>query len=91
MTDPTSITVKDVQRQMVNPILSSHPFTSHEKRCIGGFSAEPDGFIFNTPIKATVPVLSLNPGEFPVQIEANLDAQNYWALMLTKADPSLLK
>ncbi len=83
VTEPTDITVKDVQCQMVNPILSAQPFTSHEKRCIGGFSAAPDGFVFNKPIKATVPVLSLNPGEFPVQIEANLDAQNYW---VTKTD-----
>jgi len=78
VTEPTNITVKDVQCQIVNPILSSYPFTSHEKRCIGGFSAEPDGFVFNTPIQATVPVLALNPEEFPVQFEANLDAQNYW-------------
>lgn len=78
VTELTNITVKDVKCQIVDPILSAYPFTSHEKRCIGGFSAEPDGFVFNKPIKATVPVLPLDPGESPIQFETNLDAQNYW-------------
>jgi len=78
VTEKTTITVKDVPCGKADPILSARQFASHDKRCIGGFSAEPDGLVFNTPIKATVPVLPLNPGEIPVQIQVDLDARKYW-------------
>jgi hypothetical protein len=78
VTEQTTIIVKDVPCSQADTILSARQFASHEKRCIGGFSAEPEGLVFNTPIKATVPVLPLNPGEIPVQVEVDLDAQKYW-------------
>lgn len=78
VTETTSITVKEVLCGKVDPILSDPQFASHEKRCIGGFIAEPDGLQFDTPIKATIPVLPFDPGEFPVQIEVDYNSQKYW-------------
>jgi uncharacterized protein YjdB len=60
-------------------ILSQQQLATHQKRCLRGFSAEPHGLVFNTPIKAFVPV-SLEPGEIPVRIEVDMNSHVQWTI-----------
>jgi len=60
-------------------ILSQQQFATHKKRCLRGFSAKPDGLVFNVPIKAIVPVI-LEPGEIPVQIEVDVSNNVQWTI-----------
>jgi hypothetical protein len=73
----TAITVKDLKCSDVDPILQSSLNVFHPKRCLGAFSAEPAGLVFQLPVIATVPVLPLEPGEIPIQLTVDLDSQTY--------------
>ncbi len=74
----TPILIKDLPLDQVTAILSN-PLLSpnHTKRLLGGFTAEPDGLVFNQPVLATIPVLPLNPQEKPAHIEIFLSEQRY--------------
>jgi hypothetical protein len=75
---PTPIVIKDLPLDQVAAILANPLLTSNRtKRLLGGFSAEPDGLVFNIPVMATIPVLPLNPREIPAQIEIFLNEQRY--------------
>ena len=74
--ESTAMTLTALPIDEVNAILSTKGYASHEKRYLGGFSAEPD-VVFNVPIKAVVPILPLKPYEIPIQMEIDLDEQKY--------------
>jgi hypothetical protein len=67
--EAVDIEVTDVDCENVESILSSAVFQSHAKACLGGFSATPDGLTFVKPVRATVPVRPLEPGEIPILVE----------------------
>jgi len=69
------IVITDLACEQMDPILRAPVLSSHEKRCLGGFSAKPEGLTFNLPVTATVPVSVLEPGEIPVWVELDLDNQ----------------
>jgi hypothetical protein len=77
LTETTAIKITDIPVDQVDTILATSLYVSHKKRCLGGFTAEQD-LVFNVPIKATVPVLPLDPGEIPVQVEVDLNEGKYW-------------
>jgi hypothetical protein len=75
---PTPILIKDLPLDQVNAIVMNPALKSSSvKRFLGGFTAEPDGLVFNGPVMATIPVLPLNPREIPVQVEILLNEQRY--------------
>jgi uncharacterized protein YjdB len=74
------IEITDLPCEQVDTILSVQVYSLHKKRCLGAFSAEPDGLIFNVPIKAVVPISLLEPDEIPVLIEIVFDEQKYWIM-----------
>lgn len=74
------ITVDDLsadQIVQIDDILSSDIGALLDKRYIGGFSVKPD-LEFQVPIRATVPILPLNPNEIPLQMEIDFNIQKYW-------------
>ena len=76
--EQTSITLKDLPLDQVNAILlDPRRSSTHKKRFIGGFSADPDGLVFDQPVVATIPVSPLNPLEIPAQIEIFLNERSY--------------
>jgi uncharacterized protein YjdB len=77
VTAETTITVKDLKCSDVDLIITSEINVFHPKRCLGAFSAEPIGLVFELPITATVPVLRLEPGEVPIHLTLDLDSQTY--------------
>jgi hypothetical protein len=77
VTEVTAITVKDLPCSWVDPILNSNKNFFHPKRCLGGFSAEPIGLVFQVPVTATVPVLRLKPGEVPIQLTVDIASHTY--------------
>jgi len=86
LTETVAISVTDLPIDQVDAILSGQKYALHRKRCIGGFSAEPS-LVFNVPIKAIVPVLPLEPGEIPLQMEIDFNEQKYW---ITKTNLTFL-
>jgi hypothetical protein len=48
-------------------------------RCLRGFSAIPDGLVFNVPNKAIVPI-TLELGEIPVRIGVDLNNHVQWTI-----------
>jgi uncharacterized protein YjdB len=77
VTEPTRITLRELPGEQVNTILSTQANLFHAKRYLGGFSVEPD-VEFNVPITAIVPLLPLEPGEIPVQMEIDFAGEKYW-------------
>lgn len=71
------IEITDLLCQQVDEILMANQFETHKIRCLGGFTGKPDGLEFLLPVTATVPVLELEAGEIPIQLEVDLDAQEY--------------
>ena len=77
VTENVEITIEDLPCDLVDPILAAKAYSSHQKRCVAGFSAEPKGLVFQQPITASLPVPSLEQGEIPIQINVDLNNQNY--------------
>ncbi len=74
------IKITDLSCEEVDAIiLSQQQLATHQKRCLRGFSAEPHGILFNTPIRAFVPV-TLEPGEIPVRIEVDMNSHVQWTI-----------
>jgi hypothetical protein len=75
--EETVIEITDMSCDQVDGIVAARVYSSHRKRCLGGFSAEPDGLVFNIPVTATFPVQPLDAGEIPIQLEINPLDQSY--------------
>ena len=76
----TTITVKELPPGL-DSLLNARDYASHEKHVLGGFIGEPDGLVFDLPIRVIVPISPrISPGGLGllVQAEVDLDAQEYW-------------
>ncbi len=76
----TTITVKELPPGL-DSLLNARDYASHEKHVLGGFIGEPDGLVFDLPIKVIIPTSPrISPGGLgiPIQAEVDLDAQEYW-------------
>jgi len=76
----TTITVKELPPGL-DSLLNARDYASHEKHVLGGFIGEPDGLVFDLPIRVIVPISPrISPGGLglAVQAEVDLDAQEYW-------------
>jgi len=74
-----NIEITDLSCEEVDAIILSQQLATHQKRCLRGFSAKPDGLVFNVPIKAIVPV-TLEPGEIPVRIGVDVNNHVQWTI-----------
>jgi hypothetical protein len=74
---PVRIAVSDLPAAQVDSILSFHTRAVTGKRFAGGFSVTPD-VEFNVPITAILPVSDLEPYEYLMQIEVELEDGKYW-------------
>jgi hypothetical protein len=66
-----SLSSADIQN-----LLDSKPFSSIEKKFLGGFIAEPDGLSFNKPVTVKVPIFHTN--NVPIKIDVSHDLSKYW-------------
>ena len=73
----TPLTVDALSCADVDRVLAEQAYSSHRRRCLGGFSGGPDGLTFARPVKAWLPVLVLNPSEFPLLGTVNLSQRTY--------------
>lgn len=80
VTENTPIRVTELSCDEVDAIITQRDrdFSSHARRCLGGFVGEPDGLEFAFPVIATIPVLPVEPGEVVVQIHVDKDKETYW-------------
>jgi hypothetical protein len=77
VTEAGPIRIKDLLIDEIDAILALQENAFHKKRCVGGFSVEPD-VVFNFPIKAIVPILPLEPNEIPLLMEIDFNELKYW-------------
>ncbi len=75
---PTVVSVHDLAAEEIDAILSDPALSStRARRFLGGFSAEPDGLVFQAPVRASIPVSPLRPYEIPVPITVRLGERTY--------------
>jgi len=77
LSETTQITITDLPCSKVTSFFATPQITSHNRRCLRGISAEPDGIHFNAPITAFIPVSGLEPGDIPVQMEIDQESGSY--------------
>ena len=77
LSSATPLTVDALSCADVDGVLAEQVYASHRRRCLGGFSGGPDGLAFARPVKAWLPVLALNPSEFPLLGTVNLSQRTY--------------
>ena len=74
---PVTLTMGDVPCAQIDAMFGAAALKSHDNRCIGTFSGEPDGFTFNTPVTVNMPVAGLLPGEIPLWITSPGGSRDY--------------
>jgi hypothetical protein len=58
--------IGDVPCEQIDALFTTTTLNSHDNRCIGAFSGEPNGFAFNTIVTVSLPTDLLLPGETPL-------------------------
>lgn len=66
VTEPVTLTIGELPCAQFDALFEATALDSHDNRCIGGITAEPDGFTFGAPVAITLPVDALLPGEIPL-------------------------
>jgi len=64
--EPVTLTIGELPCDQFDALFDSVTLDSHDNRCIGGITAEPDGFTFGAPVSISLPVEALQPGEIPL-------------------------
>lgn len=80
VTEPLELIVGELPCAEVSEWNSGLTLNSHDIRCIGGITAEPDGLVFNEPVGIRLPVELLQPGEVPVLMSSELGNNTYSVL-----------
>jgi len=74
----TTVSVRDLPAAEIDAVLASTAIqASRARRFLGGFSAEPEGLVFQAPVRASIPVRRLDPYELPVPITVRLAEGTY--------------
>jgi hypothetical protein len=74
---PVTLTMGDVPCSQIDALYGATTLSSHDKRCIGALSGEPDGFSFSAPVTVNMPVSTLLPGEIPLWTTSSRRDRNY--------------
>jgi hypothetical protein len=83
LSETVDISVSGFSCAEVDQLFAAQSPSSHIKRCLGGFVAEPEGLTFAVPVKATLPVGALRSGEIPVAINIDKQAMRGFRLLST--------
>ena len=78
LTQTVTISIKNLDCAVIEPIIQSPVISTLEKRCIFGFVAKPEGLTFTTPVTASLPVPSLAEGERVIWADIDEEVGTYY-------------